>query len=291
MSDFAKTSGSDTLEHQLLRHKRDIPHEAFRQPENAGIAVWRYLTLPKFLSLVTERALPLVRADKLGDAFEGSVPKGYGQEVLRIFAEDAKRILRELVEKGEWPREANTEEMEQQLAPQIKVRRLAYVRGSHISCWRWGNESEAMWRLYCGPEAGVAIVTSYQTLKRSLTPDPATRAGLVNYIDFESESLPSLNFMHPLMHKRAAFAHEQEVRVVRFLEAEVRELMIPEPQKLPPVLRFVRPWNPEDVLERVVVSPYAADWYFETIRSVLCSVSPALGSKLTWSTLRADPVY
>lgn len=272
-------------------HKRDIPHDAFRQPESDEIEVWRYLTLPKFLNLVTARALPLARADTLGDALEGSVPKGYGKKVLGKFVEGAKQIQQELVEKGELPHELGVGDLEHQLAPQIKVRRLAYIRGSHISCWRWGEESEAMWRLYCGPEAGVAIVTTYKKLRESLTPDPATRPGLVNYIDFEKDSLPSLNFMHPLMHKRAAFAHEQEMRIVRFREAEVEMLMVPEPKVLPPAIRFVQPWNPETVLERVVVSPYASDWYFDTIEKILFSINPPLASRLTWSNLRADPVY
>lgn len=272
-------------------HKRDIPHDAFPQPRSTEIKVWRYLTLPKFLAAITQRSLPLARADTLGDAFEGSVPQGFGEQVVETFVEDAKRITKELVAKGEWPTESSTEELKQQLAPQIKIRRIAYIRGSHISCWRWGDESEAMWRLYCGPEGGMAMVTSYEQLKTSLTPDAATRLGLVRYIDFEREALPSLNFMHPLMHKRAAFAHEQEVRIVRFLDAEVRELMVPEPKKLPPAIRLLQPWIPEAVLERVVVSPYASDWYFETVKSVISTINPSIASKLAWSSLRAYPFY
>jgi len=176
-----------------------------------------------------------------------------------------------------------------QLAPQLRTRRLAYLRGSHVSCWSLGGESEAMWRLYCGSDGGVAIVTSYSRLRKSLAPDPATRLGLVRYVDYAEGELPDLNFMQPLMHKRSAFEHEHEVRIVRFLETEVRELMVPNP-KLPVVVRFLD-WDVERVAEKLVVSPYVDQWYFDAVYESVRKVASRLVSKLSWSKLRADPIY
>ena len=41
-------------------------------PEDLSSKIWRYVDLPKFLSLLEGASLYLARADRLGDPFEGS---------------------------------------------------------------------------------------------------------------------------------------------------------------------------------------------------------------------------
>ena len=47
----------------------------FHNPSPADAILWRYMDFTKFVSLLETRTLFLARADKLGDPFEGSVPK------------------------------------------------------------------------------------------------------------------------------------------------------------------------------------------------------------------------
>jgi hypothetical protein len=37
--------------------------------------IWRYLSLPKYASMLAQKALFFARADRLGDEFEGSFPR------------------------------------------------------------------------------------------------------------------------------------------------------------------------------------------------------------------------
>jgi hypothetical protein len=85
------------------KHKRDIPHPAFPQPKNARVKVWKYLTLSKFLALLTKQALPLIRADHLGDEFEGSIPASFSKKVLRAFVNEFLRVETEARAAGKIP--------------------------------------------------------------------------------------------------------------------------------------------------------------------------------------------
>lgn len=59
-------------------------HPAFESPEPPDAAIWRYMDLPKLVSLLTDRALWFARADTLGDAHEGA----YG-----LFNINARQVL------------------------------------------------------------------------------------------------------------------------------------------------------------------------------------------------------
>ena len=85
---------------------------------------------------------------------------------------------------------------------------------SYVSCWHMNaGESEAMWRLYCGSSSGVALQTTYERLAASVD-DDNVYIGLVRYADYDNDTIPSRTVFDPVMHKRAAFAHEREVRVL-----------------------------------------------------------------------------
>jgi hypothetical protein len=85
------------------------------------------------------------------------------------------------------------------------------------------------------------------------------------------------------MHKRIAFEHEKEVRVALITPPEAAGLGSPGREM---------PWDVETVLDRVVVSPYAPEWYLDLVREVIAKLAPgALMEGLTWSDLRADPMF
>ena len=49
-------------------------HPSFKSPPDDAV-LWRYMDFTKFVSLLDKRALFFVRADKLGDPFEGTITK------------------------------------------------------------------------------------------------------------------------------------------------------------------------------------------------------------------------
>jgi hypothetical protein len=255
----------------------DFPNPAF-QPLDRGVRVWRYTDLGKLLWTLSKRALYLRRADLLPDKFEGSAPLREHDRLV-----DAAQAF--AASKG-WP-PFDAANVLSQLLPQHRRYRLAFKRSSHVNCWRHGDESEAMWRLYCGQHEGIAMVTTFGRLNDSITEHAVL--GAVRYIDYGNDVFPDLNWLHAIMHKRKAFEHEQEVRIVRWRLNEWQQQLA---ENAPDVSAGVEiAWDASAVLESVVVSPYAGEWFVDTVRAVLDHLSPALASKLVWSDLRRDPVY
>jgi len=59
----------------------------------------------------------------------------------------------------------------------------------YVNCWHVSNhESEAMWRIYCGGDNGLAIVLPYEDLRTSVSMGTAW-IGMVGYLDFELDLL------------------------------------------------------------------------------------------------------
>src|ERR1022692_1387995 len=173
-----------------------LEHPCFPQTQDGSIKVWRYLDLAKFIWLLENQKLYLSRLDLLNDPHEGTTH--------RLLA--AMRDL-QLKEFGGG-----------ELLTQIPRINQQSRRSLYVNCWHLGNtESEAMWRLYCPGENGVAIQTSYSKLVESISYDHSLYIGRVTYIDYESQGFPLNNAFYPVMHKRISFAHEQEVRLVKTL--------------------------------------------------------------------------
>jgi hypothetical protein len=240
--------------------------------------VWRYVHLPKLVDFLARRQLPLVRVDLLGDRFEGSLPRGHADWLKEALAAARPRPSQDDVATGP-PR----------LEAAARLRR-SLIRHTHASCWRAGRaESAAMWRSYCGTVEGAAFRTSYGRL-RGLAADRFTMVAPVHYLDFESERLPTLNLAYPLLCKRIEFAHEREVRVLRFrLDEWLAALARQEAgEAAAPAVEYL-PVDPAGLVEEVYVSPYAPEWYYEAVRVLLEKLCPVLADRLRWSRLADDP--
>lgn len=154
------------------------------------------MSLPKFISLLTSNSLHMTRLDKLTDRHEGSLTQ------RTVDGIDA--YLKAAGSANGWT--------EENAAFYERSRSNTFV-----CCWHLNeHESEAMWRLYCGADGGVAIQTTYSSLVESISTEYETYVGLVRYVDYATAAFESGNAFWPVMHKRAAFTHEQEVRLVRY---------------------------------------------------------------------------
>lgn len=67
-----------------------LRHSAFPEPDRTDRPVWHYMTLVKFISLLDEQALFFCRLDRLGDEYEGSLPRRWQHEVPSPPREAAK---------------------------------------------------------------------------------------------------------------------------------------------------------------------------------------------------------
>jgi hypothetical protein len=257
----------------------NLQHPAFPQLDDPSVLVWRYMDLAKYISLLTRKALHLTSIEKLDDPFEGSVPhRNRDAWIVTTF------LQMQALEGGP-PPDALLQlqkDAESQGRLTAKLRKAFYV-----NCWRWGNdESEAMWKLYCGSDQGVALVLPYRRLVESLS-DPSIYIGRVTYLDYDNSVLPLYNKWFPFMHKRISFSHEQEVRI--FKPGKWPEMMSDPEMDLP--IGIELPWQPEAHVERVVINPYSRRWFHDAIRDVTRALAPILAERVCESRMAAQPTF
>lgn len=226
------------------RHSED--HPKFPQPANRDARVWRYFTWPRyFVDTIKNRSIWFSRSDLLGDPCEGTRPLGDAPK----YAIDRQREI----EAGGAAAERWAEVCE---AHDRYLRATTFV-----SCWQMAEcDMIPMWERYCVPrERGVAIQTTYELLNSAVPGKHLDRhimLGLVKYGDYDSAGFESdlTNVFSTFMIKRMNYVDEREVRLV---VAAVHGL---------PVSGFyvkVSDWSV--LIERIVVSPYAAKTFVRLV--------------------------
>jgi hypothetical protein len=175
-------------------------HPAFPKPDRDDLTIWKYMDFAKFEWLIENKRLFMPVATKLGEPLEGTEPVGndvWWREQLRNAISDRQRYLIK--------RNKNT------LAKfGAKFRNHYYVSSWHIN----ENENNRMWHAYTQTSDSVAIQTTHNILQ-SLLPN-YVEIGVVRYIDYNNESLPSLNRFEYITHKHVNFCFERELRAVAF---------------------------------------------------------------------------
>jgi hypothetical protein len=176
-------------------------HPAFPQPPDLNVPIWRYMTFDKFESLLTMQRLYFRRADMFpGDLFEGTTPAGDIAAWERAAANAA-----------------TPDEGRQLLLSREQLAEYAqhYQQNLFINCWHLSeHENVAMWERYTkGETRAVAVKARYGVFKELLR-GPVIEMGMVRYIDYDADPLPSVNMMERIMHKRNFYRDEREVRAV-----------------------------------------------------------------------------
>jgi len=175
-------------------------HPAFPKPAQDGIKIWRYMHISKFKWLIENQRLFMPVAYKLGDPLEGTEPTGndvwWNNQLRKATTDRQKQIIK---------------------ANQEKLSKFGSAFRGHyyVSCWHINeNENNRMWCEYTQSKDSVAIQTNYKIL-RALLPK-YLEIGVVRYIDYNNESLPSLTMFEYITHKHVDFCFERELRVVAF---------------------------------------------------------------------------
>ena len=242
------------------RLEKRIEHPCFPQPSSVSMPVWRYLDLAKLVSLLKTRTLYFTRIDQFSDPYEGTTTprtaEGIGEFLRR---NGARSDLTEVLGFYENSR-----------------------KGTFVSCWHANeHESEAMWRLYCGDHGGVAVRSTYGALLETIRWQQGVYIGQVRYVDYGVASFPDANAFYPVMHKRAAFAHEREVRIVRYLPESPTE---DQPTGLTLAVDL------SAVCHAIFVSPSASRYYFDAVKAVIEALAPGLEAQLSWSQMNTPPL-
>lgn len=213
----------------------------------------RYLTLAKFISLLEYKSLYFTRSDKFADPLDGLYPT----------EKDPKgQYITETIK----AREVKTG----QNITLNKIGGQAVRNISHsmrdiivVNCWvQSPYESEAMWSIYCNQNNGLAIESTVTDLGNSLdyntNPTPVIKP--VKYLDYDKEEPPSNNVFDPYFHKRIAFEHEKELRIV---------IALLHMKKRAPKHGIFIPVNVNRMIKCIHVAPKAPSWYFKIIQDIL----------------------
>lgn len=250
---------------------QELPYEV---PEPDAM-LWRYMDLSKFISLIDSHKLffaPVTSFER-DDPFEAAL--GTTENIDTWYKWNTQYFTDEVCVHM---REGRTDEEYAQIVKQHveKYRDLCeYVREhTSISCWHMSDyESEAMWRLYSGGNNNsIAIQTTYQRLYDSIGRDPSVSIGKINYKDYSHEFFGINN---AIWCKRKAFDYEKEVRAIVTEEKTTHGVEMPVDVNV--------------LIENLYVSPYAPEWFYNVVKSVVEKYS--LDKEILRSQMKAEPFY
>ncbi len=250
-------------------------HKCFPQPDSTEAAIWRYMDVPKLLSLLVNRSLFFPLVEILDDPKEGSATWNQSlaawEKAQKIYNSDEKIVGR---------LESSTE----------LVRKSVFVN----SWCMQEDESNALWRIYGQNNNGVAICSRYKKLVDSLT--PLDHVGMINYINYGDDEFETNNLMNYIMHKRREFSYEHEVRVVRWhrvpAKSDDQEVISAFNQtvhveKGGKIVGLNVPIDIESLIDGIIISPYAERWLPKTVDKLVASLG--LNISIEDSIMRGTP--
>lgn len=222
-------------------------HSSFSAP-STEVVIWRYVDLPKLVSMLASRALFFARLDKQPDRFEGSLPQHDGSELN----------LDELTSGG-----LTTDQLREFMKMQRQSVGIFRPRAL-VSCWHMNDhESMAMWDLYAQAGSGIAIRSTSRRLVESLHNEntserflPPAYLGVVRYIDYATAVVAPSTPLAFLTLKRTSFAHERELRAVVLSDNRIQG-----GQNVA--------CNIEALVESLYVAPGAPGWFREAVQQVV----------------------
>ncbi|MBS1994683.1 MAG: hypothetical protein JSS86_00175 [Cyanobacteria bacterium SZAS LIN-2] len=270
-----------------------------------GAPLWRYAHLIELRHVLSGQQLRLTRVDRFHDPFEGSVPNQQIEDQGVILRGGALMMMAMESAAAHFPGMARPYRVPTDPWALMSIRRKVAARSAHASCWTKAPETEPRWRLYCNDEApgqGIAMRTTYEKLEASV----AHHGIIVQGISYRHYHVgPAFtDDRAPFLHKRMGFHDEEEIRLLSCNEAHKNALAyaltadgrfgLPPapPAELPEHIHVA--WNPLDVLDGVVVSPYATADYERRVREVFAALAPAALSLIElsrFSARSANPLF
>lgn len=252
----------------------------------------RYISLDALICTLRDRQLRLTRVDRFADPFEGSVPKRQIDDQVPLFSSANATLMTAGASYYPGMKAPRYRDM----WTEMTQRRRAMTRSIHASCWIAGPESEGMWRLYCEDGArgqGVAIRSTLAKIEASIERHDLY-VSPITYRDYH-EGPAFTDDLDPFMHKRLGFAHEHEVRLLKFDRPHYIGLALairggdeysPAPAAPPELSDYIfLDWSALDHIDAIAISPYADDDYEQRVRSVIASIDPAAVGRIELSVL------
>jgi hypothetical protein len=251
--------------------------DGFERPP-PSLIIWRYMSLEKFLHLITRNQLRFTLASKLTDEHELRLP------LEKIEADYYSQWCKEREE------DASVEDERQQWDQLDKLRqRVDSLRErTFLSCWSSKQyESYALWKIYLGgSRAGVAIKSTVSALEKAIQPGGRkVFMARVRYSDsFENDALQDSDF---ILHKSRYYEYENELRL--FLDEPTNhEIDINDPLRMSPMTPSAIGLNVDTstLIREIYLSPFVIGGFRKTLEEIVQKVNPAIEAKIHNSAVR-----
>jgi hypothetical protein len=205
--------------------------------------VWRYMSLSKFISIISKKELyfPSVKQLAESDKFEG-----------------LSHIPRHLLESNN----PNLKAWDKMLLNSAKlIQEDTFERREDgrifVNCWHMNtHECCAMWKIYSDSEGGVAIKTKFKNLMNTFDQFPI-QARIVNYYSENSPVVLSDDPLYVPTNKRVEYKYEKELRL--FYQSTSSGTQKGYPIGI----------DPKKLVQEVVLSPTSKPMFREVIVSLL----------------------
>ena len=264
-----------------------MPAYAKRPALPGNTAVLRHFGRDGLIATLRGRQLRLMRIDKFDDPFEGSAPQAEVDASTPVLIHAANQQQMWAQYRAHYP-ELDVYRTEDPWTRVTRLRR-ALTKASHACSWIHGDESELMWRLYCGDDGvrgrGVAMRTTLDNLEKSVAAHDFYVSPII-YRDYHTSGTGEPVFsqqLDALFHKRTGFRDEREVRLLKHNEHHYGLLALNSATAELREHEFFT-WDP-DVLEMIVVSPYADEAYEQEVREIVHAHAPTLDTRVELSIM------
>lgn len=256
--------------------------------------IWRYLTFPKFVSILDTESLWFSSASEFEDPYEGAVP--------------LPTVQRRIADHVGEPEETDVDEVLQNSLAE-SLFHIGTMKASYMNCWHLNSyESVAMWDLYSSEGKGIAIQSTVDDFASSIEdrpvkwgsemeeyddPQDLIELGKVEYIDYSEDEIPRRNLTAPLFHKRKSYSHECEFRAVYSKVTDVAELL-DGGEAHPDMFADFPAGEPVSVdlnqlIETVYIAPDSPTWFENAVEAVIREFEYDFETQR--SSLERDPIF
>ncbi len=237
--------------------------DSLPRPNHLTRTLWRYMSLSRFLWMLQNKQLWLARADTLNDPWEIALA---GDQLEQVIMRHPIRPLGS----GQ-PNESALER-----AQRINKH---WRETTFISCWSSADhESHALWRLFCGPNEGVAVSTPMRWLRNALG---NVHLYVVTYCE-PGSVVRTPELLELATKKRLMFDYEREVRAIATEDTD-------DPKLIRGGLGYQYPIEPEEIIASIAVHPEAGPDLMEMVARAVTDYAPKLTGKVAWSSMREPP--
>jgi len=237
-------------------------------------ALWRYTDFAKFAALVQTGTLflPSLTLFDATDPWEGFPSKLNFDPNRPIEVEEHNDTSSRIYTTTQ--RVAFGDGFDNAMAHMLKghkdMRRVFYV-----SCWHMNDtESDAQWRIYGGNDCALAVVTTFDRLKKAILDAKDVYGSEVQYYNQATSHTPDGNAFYPVICKRQAFAHEREFRLIYWGATEWN--------RPAPAMGVTLAVDLQAMIESIVVSPRSPAWFMDTLANF------AKGAGLSVPVVKSD---